>query len=338
MRFVNLGAINLIWLVIGVGVFFIWAYQYRRKRLRRFADQQALNKIVLSFSLKKYSLKVVVLLIGMTFIVIALIRPQWGFQWREIKRKGVDILIAVDTSKSMLAQDIKPNRLERSKLAIKDLVTKLEGDRVGLISFAGTAFLQCPLTLDYSGFMFVLNDLGVDTIPRGGTSISSALKQAIAGYQGGQKKHKALIVITDGEDHEGDPLKLIEEAKKEGINIFCIGIGTKEGELIPLVDDQGKRIFLKDKSGNVVKTRLNESLLQEIALKTGGSYIQATPLDFGLNLLYDKKISKMEKKELASKLTRFYEERFQIFLLLALIFLILEMFITTYKNELDEDK
>lgn len=333
MRFANFSAVNLIWVVVGVGIFFVWASRYRRKQLSRFALQQVLSSIVLSFSPKKYRLKFFLLLTGMIFVVIALMRPQWGFHWQEIKRKGVDILIAVDVSKSMLAQDIKPDRLSRSKLAIKDLVKKLQGDRIGLISFAGTAFLQCPLTLDYSGFLFILDDLGVDTIPRGGTSISSAIKEAVAGYKGGEKKYKALVIITDGENHEGDPLKLAEEAQKEGINIFCIGIGTPEGELIPIVDAQGSKSFLKDKDSNVVKTRLNEEILQRIALSTGGSYVKATPLDFGLDLIYDKKISKMEKKELEARMTKLYEDKFQIFLLLALALFVLEFFITTYKNE-----
>ncbi|UCD16054.1 MAG: VWA domain-containing protein [Candidatus Omnitrophota bacterium] len=333
MRFGNLSALHWLWVIVGVGIFFVWAYKHRRKLLMRFAHQQVLGQISLSFSLKKYRLKAILLVTAIFFLLIALLQPQWGFHWREVKRKGVDILIAVDVSKSMLAQDIKPNRLERSKLAIKDLVKKLKGDRIGLISFAGTSFLQCPLTLDYPGFLFILEDLGVDTIPRGGTSISSALREAIGGYEGGEKKHKVLVLITDGEDHEGNPLKLVEEAEKEGINIFCIGIGTQEGELISIVNDKGKKSFLKDKNGNVVKTRLNQEILQKIALKTGGSYLKATPLNFGLNLIYDKKISKMEKKEFTGKMAKFYEERFGVFLFLALCLLILEFFITTYQDE-----
>lgn len=333
MRFANLGAGHLIWVVLGVAIFLIWAYKHRKKLLYAFAQQEVLGELTDSFSLKKYKLKVFLFLSALIFLLISLLRPQWGFHWQEVKRTGVDIFIAVDTSKSMLAQDIKPNRLERAKLAIKELIKKLDGDRVGLISFAGTAFIQCPLTLDYSGFLFTLDDLDTQTIPRGGTSLSRAIKQAIDGYEGGAKKYKALIIITDGEDHEGGVMSVVQEAKNQGVKIFCVGIGTEEGELIPLVDDTGAMVFLKDKEGNVVKTRLNEKVLSEIALNTGGAYIRATPLNFGLDFIYDEKIGKMEKKELTSKMAKNYEEKFQIPLFIALILLALDTFVTTYKDE-----
>jgi Ca-activated chloride channel family protein len=333
MRFANPSALNLIWLIIGVGLFFIWAYKHRKKVLAKFANEEVLSALTASFSAKKHRFKIFILTLALVAIMIALMRPQWGFEWKEVKRQGVDIFIALDVSKSMLAQDIKPSRLERAKFAIKDLVKKLQGDRIGLISFAGTAFIQCPLTIDYSAFLFVLDGLGIDTIPRGGTSISSALKEAVDGYEGGLKKYKALIVITDGEDHEGDPLKLAEQAKEEGINIFTIGIGTEEGELIQVINDKGERVFLKDKSGNVVKTRLNEGVLKQIALKTEGSYVRATSLDFGLEWIYDKKISKMEKKELTGKMAKFFDERFQIPLIIALLLIVLDTVVTVYKKE-----
>jgi len=260
-------------------------------------------------------------------------RPQWGFQWKEVKRKGLDILVAVDTSKSMLAEDVKPNRLERSKLALKDLVKKLRGDRIGLIAFSGRAFLQCPLTVDYSGFILSLNDISVGTIPRGGTSISHAINKAIESYEGEQKKYKVLIIITDGENHEGDPFRVAELAKKEGIKIFCIGIGSKEGELIPLIDTRGRTVFLKDESGNVVKTRLDEGVLEEIAIATGGSYVRSTSREFGLDLIYREKLAKMEKRDIESKMKRQYEERFQIPLGFAFLLLLIESLIGDRKKK-----
>jgi len=268
-------------------------------------------------------------LVVLTFVfsILALMRPQLGFEWQEVKIKGLDILIAVDVSKSMLATDIKPNRLERSKLAIKDLLKKLQGDRVGLIAFSGTAFLQCPLTVDYSGFLLSLEDLNVNTIPYGGTSISSAIKKAIDGYKGGEE-YKTLIIITDGEDHQGDPLRLAKEAKEKGIKIFCIGIGTKDGELITITDSSGKKRFLKDRAGNVIKSRLDEQVLKAITQETGGAYIRSSGADFGLDFIYENKLSSIEKRDNNLQMNKRYNERFQIPLFIAFIILAAEFCIS----------
>lgn len=292
-----------------------------------FADRELLKD--LTHSLNEKSLRTKALLIGASifFIMLALMRPQWGFEWQEVKRSGLDILIAIDTSNSMLAEDVKPNRLMRSKLAVKDLIKKLRGDRIGLIAFAGSAFTQCPLTVDYSGFMLSLDALDVNIIPKGGTSITSAIKTALKSYEGGGKKFKVLVIITDGEDHEGSALELAEEAKEKGVKIFTIGIGTNEGELIPTVDAAGNRTYLKDRKGNVVKTRLDETTLQEIALTTGGSYVKATSTEFGLDAIYEEKLAGMEKREIENKMVKKYHDRFQIPLLLALLFLCIEPFV-----------
>jgi len=233
----------------------------------------------------------------------------------------------------MLANDVKPNRLERSKLAIKDLIRKLKGDRIGLIAFSGTAFLQCPLTIDYSGFLLALNDLSVGTIPRGGTSISSAIKMALKSFEGGQRGQNVLIIITDGEDHEGDAAGLARKAEKEGVKIFCIGIGTAQGELIPLVDESGEKSFLKDRQGNVVKSRLNERILGQIALTTGGAYVRSRGAEFGLDLIYEQKLSRMEKKEIKARMAKRYHQRFQLPLAIALILLTIEPLINDKKKQ-----
>lgn len=322
----------LFWLIPLLFIFYLWAVRRKEKAKERFARKPLLNELTLSLNIKRQRVKSILLFCAITLSIFSLMRPQWGFHWREVKRKGLDILVAMDTSKSMLAEDVKPNRLERSKLAVRDLVRKLKGDRIGLIAFSGSAFLQCPLTVDYNGFLLSLDSLDTDIIPRGGTSISRAIEEAIKGYEGGQKKYKVLIIITDGEDHEGDPVKAAEEAKREGVKIFCIGIGTKEGELIPVTDEKGRTTFLKDRQGNVVKTRLDEKTLQKIALATGGSYIRASGAEFGLDLIYEKKLSKMEKRELKSKMVKQYEERFQIPLVCAFILLLIEPFISERKK------
>ena len=305
-------------------LFYVWVMKRRESLMERFADKNMLGGITPTFSIARKVWKIV--LIGLAFLmcVLALARPQWGFEWQEVKRTGLDMLIAIDVSKSMLARDVKPNRLERSKFAVKDLVKKLSGDRIGLIAFAGTAFLQCPLTIDYNGFLLSLDDLSTETIPRPGTSISGAIKEAIEVFKGPEKKFKILILITDGEELEGDALKLASEAAQAGIRIYCVGVGTADGDLIPVIDEHGERAYIADKQGQAVKSRLNEDLLKRIAVATGGSYVHATQSDFGLILLYDKSISKLEKHEIESKMKKHYQERYQIFLGIAIALLLLE--------------
>jgi Ca-activated chloride channel homolog len=328
MRFAAPHYAMLFWLVLGIGIFYAWAFRVKQKKMQVFAQRPSLDEITAAVNIKRQKIRAFIILLVFALSVISLMRPQWGFRWQEVKRKGLDILIAVDVSKSMLAQDVKPNRLERSKLAIKDLLKNLSGDRVGLIAFSGTAFLQCPLTVDYDGFLLALDDLDMNLIPRPGTSISSAIKVALKSYEDTKEKYRVLIIITDGEDHEDDPLKYAKEANRMGVKIFCVGIGTKEGELIQIVDESGRKTFLKDSAGNVVKTRLNENVLQEIALATGGMYVRSSGAEFGLELIYKNRLSRMEKREIKSQMTKLFFDRFQIPLSLALLFLIIEPFIS----------
>lgn len=305
-------------------LFYLWTARRRRTLTERFAQKGLISHIAPSLSPARRATKGILTIAAFTLALVALLRPQWGFEWEETKKTGLDILIAVDVSKSMLSRDIKPNRLERSKLAVKDLIKRLKGDRIGLVAFAGTSFLQCPLTIDYNGFLLTLDDLTIDTIPVGGTSLASAIREAMNVFKGPEKKYKVLILITDGEELEGDALAAAKEAEKTGIKIYCVGVGSQEGEIIPIVEASGERAYLTDRGGKVVKSRLNEELLKQLAVSTGGSYVRATPADFGLTLLYDKSIERLEKKDIESKMMRRYEERFQIFLALAIILLFIE--------------
>lgn len=332
MKFGNIDAVHYLWLLIAFLIFMVWSAKRRRGDMLRFADEGLISALTENYCKKGERIKQILISVAILLLMLSLMRPQWGFEWNEVKRSGLDILIAMDTSNSMLAEDVKPNRLERSKLAVKDLVKRLQGDRIGLIAFAGNAFLQCPLTVDYNGFMLSLDALDVNTIPKGGTSISSAIQTALESYEGGMKKYKVLVIITDGEDHEGKALEMAQIAKEKGIKIFTIGIGTPGGELIPVTDDTGKKGFLKNREGNVVKTALDENTLKEIALNTGGSYVKATSTEFGLDLIYEEKLSKMEKREIESKMVKRYDERFQIPLFLALIILCIEPFISRKKQ------
>jgi Ca-activated chloride channel family protein len=192
------------------------------------------------------------------------------------------------------------------------------------------------LTVDYNGFMLSLDALDVNIIPEGGTSITSAIQSALDSFRGGAKKYKVLVIITDGEDHKGNTLEMAKKAKEEGIKVFTIGIGTKEGELIPIIDASGNRSYLKDRSGNVVKTRLDESTLQEIALNTGGSYVKATNTEFGLDAIYEEKLSQMEKREIENKIVKKFHDRFQIPLMIALLLLCIEPFVRSRKDRSKE--
>lgn len=332
MKFAQLNYSLWFWGILLLSIFLFWTYKKRIKLLEKFAQKDILFDLISSVSIKRKIFKKILIVLVFVFSILALMRPQMGFEWREIKRRGLDIMIAVDTSKSMLASDVKPNRLERSKFAIKDLIKKLQGDRVGLIAFSGTSFLQCPLTVDYGGFLLALEDLSTNTIPYGGTSVSSAIKKAIDGYEEGAK-YKVLIIITDGEDHEGDSIKLAKEAEAKGIKIFCIGIGTKMGELIQITDSNGKKTFLKDREGKIVKSRLDEKVLKGIAKETGGAYIRSSGADFGFDFIYDNKLSFMEKRDIKSQMNKRYNERFQIPLFIAFIFLISEFCISDKRKE-----
>ncbi|MFH1847506.1 MAG: VWA domain-containing protein [Candidatus Omnitrophota bacterium] len=320
------------WIVPAIIVFYVIALKKRRKITERFISSELLSEIAGSFDARKRKVKNLILIFAIFFGVFALMRPQWGFKWQEIKRQGLDILIALDTSKSMLAEDVLPNRLERSKLAVRDLVKKLKGDRVGLIVFSGTAFLQCPLTIDYDGFLLSLDDVDVNTIPVGGTSISKVIYTAAESYEGGKKKEKILIIITDGEDLEGGIDRAIEKARLSKIKIFCAGIGSPEGEIVPVTNENGRRVFLKDAEGNIVKTKLVEEHLRNMALKTGGMYVRASGAELGLDLIYDEKLSKLEKEEFKSKMEKRYNERFQIPLALVFLLILIEPLIGDNKK------
>ncbi|MBL7158302.1 MAG: VWA domain-containing protein [Candidatus Omnitrophica bacterium] len=335
MRFGDPRLAYTLWSVAALGAFYFWAFKRKEKTLRRFAEDKLLNEISASRDTGKEKLKVYLLTCAFLLLILAAMRPQWGFHWEEVKRQGIDILIALDTSNSMLAEDVKPSRIERSKLAIKDLVGKLKGDRVGLIAFAGSAFLQCPLTTDYNGFILSLDSMNVDTIPRGGTSISSAIKEAIKVLKDEPESFRVLILITDGEDHEGNPLEWARIAEKNKIRIFCIGIGTPEGELIYVQDEHNRGSFLKDREGNAIKSKLNERVLEKIALATKGTYVHATGAQFGLDLIYKDRLSVMEKRALESKLVKQYEERFQIPLGCAILLLVAAMSVGERKKKID---
>ena len=310
-----------------LGAAFIYAHRRRQRALTEFAEAALLPRLAPDVDNRRRFARDLLRLGALAACVVALAGPRWGFQWEEVRRQGVDLVVALDISKSMLAVDVKPNRLERAKLSILDLLRLLEGDRVGLVAFAGTAFLQCPLTLDYDAFAQSLAAIEVGIIPRGGTAMERAIDVGIGAFEGRQGKHGALILITDGEDHEGDASAAAARAAEHGVKIFTVGIGTVEGELIPLADQTGDRGFLKDRTGQVVKSRLDETMLRTIAEETGGAYVRASGRSLGLDELFRDNIASLERRELKSTIERRYENRFQIPLAIALCLLAFESLI-----------
>ena len=320
----NLYLLGLIPLLI---LFFIYAFREKKKALARFGNVLLIQKLTGSVSKKRQLWKVTLLVLAFVIVILTFARPQLGTRLRTVKREGQDIMIALDVSLSMMAEDIKPNRLEKAKHEIGTLIEKLEGDRNGLIAFAGKALVQCPQTLDYGAAKMFLDVMEPGLIPVPGTAIGEAILTAVSSFVEKERKHKVLILITDGEEHVGKPVEMAQAASKEGIVIYCVGIGASQGVPIPLTDDKGNRIgFKKDEDGQVVMTKLDELTLEKIALETGGKYYRASPGEVELNKIYED-ISQMEKKTLASQQFAQFEDRFQILLGLALLLLFLEFFL-----------
>lgn len=320
------------WLLPALIGFWVWASRNRRRLLERFVAPALLPHLAAAVNWEARRLKAACVAFGLLFMLLALVGPQWGFRWQEVTRKGVDLVIALDVSNSMLAEDVKPNRLERAKLAIKELLPQLPGDRVALVAFAGTAFTQCPLTVDYGAFELVLDEVDTDLIPRGGTDLAAAIRESLDVLKASTHGSRALVLISDGESQSGNITAAAKEAAEAGVAIYAIGIGTPDGELIPVTDEHGNRSFLKDREGRTVKSRLDETGLQQAALASGGSYVRATPTSFGLDLLYREQISKLDKQELESTMKKQAEMRFQWPLALAVLLLALEPWLSDRKR------
>ena len=313
------------WLLLALPLVLAFAllHRKRKRKLVCLISSNVWKTVLPGFNPKHSRRRTVLRVLALLCIGLALTRPQWGFKWEEVRQRGLDIIVVLDTSKSMLAADIKPNRLRQAQWAVRDFVRHLRGDRIGLIAFAGSSFLQCPVTVDYAAFTMMLNDLYAGIIPRGGTAIAQALETAADSFDRASEADKVIILITDGEDHDGDPLKMAEQLKKESIRLYSIGVGTPEGELIPA---QGGG-YIKDSRGRVVKSTINETLLEQLARETGGFYVRSAPGDFGLDRIYKLGISNLQRDEQDTRLARVYEERFGWLAAAALLLLLAEALI-----------
>jgi Ca-activated chloride channel family protein len=318
---------NLLWLLLVIPpallAFFWWAGNKRHQLLTQFIQARLLPGLTVGISPTRQKIRAACLVAATACLILALARPQWGFHWEEVKQRGLDIVVAIDTSKSMLAEDIAPNRLARAKLAALELMQRARADRLGLIAFAGTAFLQCPLTIDDSAFRQSVEALDVNIIPQGGTALAEAIQTALTAYKEGDN-YKILVLFTDGEDHDSGALEAAEKAAKEGLRIFTIGIGTADGELLRLKDARGNSDYVRDEQGNVVKSHLNERLLQQIAgVSEGGFYLPLRGAK-AIDTLYDDGLAKLPKSQHQEKLVRRYHERYHWPLAAAILLLLAE--------------
>lgn len=329
MRFVNPYILNLLWALIIVFGIMVYGILRRKKIVASFAKSDILHVIAPKFDPKRSWFKACLIIIASAFAIIALAGPQMGFKWQKTNQKGVDIMIALDCSKSMLAQDIKPNRLERAKREIIDLLHMMRSDRAGLVAFSGQAILQCPLTLDHETFNIFLKVLNPGFLPVGGTNLGQAIEECYKGFEKDSDTQKAIIIITDGESTTGDVELIARKMAKEDIKIFCIGVGDLAGAPIP--DKEGG--FIKDARGNIILSKVDEKGLEKIADLTSGLYVRSVAGDMDLDMIYkDKILGTMERKTLTSGKKRVWEDRFQWFLFPALILLLIELFLSTTKR------
>lgn len=318
-----------LWLLLGVPLLIAGYGLYRalRKRtLSRLGDRQLVEGLMPSWSGAKGWVKAVLFSLAFAFLVIGLARPQIGAKLSEHKSRGAEVMIVLDVSNSMLAEDYSPNRLERAKLAISRIVDRLQDDRIGLIVFAGTPFVQLPITTDYVSAKMFLGSISTESVPVQGTAIGDAILTAVRGFSTDSEKSRAIIVITDGENHEDDPVEAARQAAELGIKVYVIGVGSAQGQPIPMGGD-----LLKDKDGNIVVTRLDEETLQSIAKAGGGAYVHAGNEEFGLNPIIED-IRRMEAEEFNSIVFEEYNEQYMYFLGIALLLFVLEMLIGSRKS------
>ncbi len=325
IRFLHTDALYLLALVPALAAVFWFAARLRVRSLRRFGEPATVWRLAEESSPAKRSLKSVLLVSAAAFLVVALADPQIGTRLEEVKQQGVDIFIALDVSLSMKAEDIKPNRLEKAKLEIRNLIDRLRGDRIGLIVFAGEAYTQFPLTTDYSAANLFLDVVDVDVVPVPGTSLSAAIERAMESFDLKENTTKVLIVITDGESFEGETQEAAEEAAKKGVLIYTIGMGSPEGAPIPVYNAQGQQVdFKRDRAGNVVVTKLDEVTLEKVAAVGNGKYFRGTNAQDELDEIY-KSVNALQKKEFGTKQFTDFEDRFQWFLVPALLLLAAEV-------------
>jgi Ca-activated chloride channel family protein len=313
---------------------YIFLVRWRRKKLKEFGDSVLVNQLISNQSKSRSGFKFILFMISLFFIIIGVANPQIGSKLQQVKRKGIDIMICLDVSKSMNAQDIKPDRLTRSTRAIGKLIEDLSQDRIGIVVFAGSAYTQLPLTLDHGAAKLFLSTINTNVVPVQGTEIGQALDLAINSFDT-EDHSKAIIVITDGENHEDDAIEMAKVAAEQGINVYTIGMGLPEGAPIPEYRGRQQMGYKKDRSGNTVISRLNQQLLADIADAGKGIAVMANNSNDGLRAIYNN-IQGLDKKEFESKMFTDYEDRFQYFIAIGLLILLIDTLLLNKKSKLTE--
>ena len=327
---INIAQPQYLLLLLLIPLFFIlyWGYlRIKSKRLSKLGNLSTLKQLMPAVSNGRGWLKITFFSLAFFFFVIGLSRPQLGARLKEQQSQGVEIMIALDVSNSMLAEDYSPNRLERAKLAISRIVDKLQGDRIGLVIFAGESFIQLPITTDYVSAKVFMNSISTESVPIQGTALAEALTTAARSFSSQSANSRAIILITDGEDHEGEVLEVARAIAEEGLRIYCIGVGSPEGKPIPVNGS-----LMKDKDGNIVVSRLDEQILREIAGAGNGDYVRAGLTEFGLNPIIEN-IREIEKQEFKSVVFEDFDEQFMYFFAIALFFLMIELLVGEKKTK-----
>lgn len=332
LRFENIAFISLFYGLIPIFLLFIFHKRWKKNAIRKFGHVHTIQSLTPDVSPKRENLKFVLFFLCISLLIVGILNPQIGNKMEEVKREGIDMMIALDLSNSMLAEDIKPNRLERAKQTISKLIDNLEGDRIGLIVFAGDAYTQLPITTDYSAAKLFLASVNTNIIPTQGTAIGKAIDLAMHSFDMKNAQNKAIIIITDGENHEDDAIAQTKIASEQGVFVHTLGMGLSKGAPIPIYSN-GKNIgYRKDKDGNTVISTLNEPMLQEIASIGNGTYVRANNTQTGLSNIL-KELDKIEKKELSTMMFTDYKDQFQIFIFISMLLLILELILLNRKNK-----
>lgn len=319
--FANAQYLLLLFLVPVFPVLYALLRYRRRKSIRKFGDEKLVKELMPSYSGSKGWVRVVLFSLAFMFFSIGMARPQMGAKLKEHQMEGAEVMIALDVSNSMLARDYSPDRLDRAKLAISRLVDKLDGDRIGLVLFAGTSFVQLPITTDYVSAKMFLNNISTESVPVQGTAMGDAINTCIRSFSAQSEKSRAIIVITDGENHEDDPVSAAKQAAEMGISVYTIGVGSEQGQPIPM-----KGGLLKDSKGNIVVTKLDESTLRDVASAGNGAYVHAGNDEFGLNPIIDN-VRKLDEEQFSSVVFEEYDEQYMYFFAIALALFVIQMMV-----------
>jgi len=332
MQFFQSQWLNAFWIVSSIALLLIGANWRKRIALAKFGDRELVKGLIGSHSYTKEKAKQILIVLILIFITFSLAQPQWGNVKKEVKRKGVEVIFLIDTSLSMLAEDASPNRIEKAKLVMRSFLREVRGDRVGIVTFAGSGFIQSPLTLDYNAFLLFANSIEVGYIPDAGTSLSEAIQTAIRGFPDSTKKHHVIIMLSDGEHFEGDLDAAIKAAQEANARIYAIGVGTSEGQPIPLRSESGHVSgYKKDRNGQVVITKLNEPLLRRLGDETGGLFFPVTTGGREVAWIY-KHMQNIEKQEFKQKIVTEREDHYQLFLGIAILLFIFELCINEVRK------